>query len=174
MNKPKILSVTIEHKTDVDADTSCLGDYTDDAQDYAIIREGEHSGMFYQDLPEDVELPTRGFTYRFFLPPVDNYKGESEADIRKSCLQDYERMESLNRGDWQFIGIIAKADVVLAGNVVQHITSGGLWGIESDGGNYLEEVNSQELDNLSEQLGALGFSRRAIERAFQRNTFVQK
>ena len=35
--------------------------------------------------------------YRYFNGPVENYKGESPADIRKYIRQDYDRMESLNR-----------------------------------------------------------------------------
>src|SRR6266853_1539084 len=49
--------------------------------------------------------------YRYFNGPVENYKGESPADIRKYIRQDYDRMESLNRGNWCFIGIRAEAEI---------------------------------------------------------------
>lgn len=105
--------------------------------------------------------------YRYFNPPVENYKGESPEDIRKYCRQDYERMESYNNQQWCYIGIRAEAEVQVA-DVIQRITSGGLWGIESDSDRpYLESVQQDELANLKTELLALGFSRRAISQAFK-------
>ncbi len=49
----------------------------------------------------------------------------------------------------------------------QTITSGGLWGIESDAGKYFEEVEREELAALCDQLHALGFSKRTIAAAFR-------
>ena len=86
-------------------------------------------------------------------------------------------MERLNRGDWCYLGIRAEAEII--GNeqkdgpnkwhgVVQTISSGGLWGIESDSDrSYLEEVQEEELSNLKTELRALGFSKRAISTAFK-------
>jgi hypothetical protein len=105
--------------------------------------------------------------YRYFNGCVENYKGESPADIRQHIRQDYERMESLHRGDWVYIGLRAEAQVVVDG-MVQEITSGGLWGIESDSGReYLAEVETEELASLRQQLRALGFGTRAISTAFK-------
>ena len=96
--------------------------------------------------------------------------------------QDYERMESLNRGDWSFIGIRAEAEIAVENahatnlgdgvpyfdSIVQKITSGGLWGIESDSSKeYFAEIEQDELSDLREQLILLGFSRRAISVAFK-------
>ncbi len=113
--------------------------------------------------------------YRYFNGPVENYKGESPEDIRKYVRQDYERMESLNAGNWYYIGMSAEAQVLLtnAGSpeftgIGQKITSGGLWGIESDSEkSYLESVEKEELSDLRAQLKALGFSSRAISTAFK-------
>ncbi len=106
--------------------------------------------------------------YRYFNPNHENYKGLPETDIRKYCRQDYERMESLNRGNWCFIGIRAEAQIQTGSDVVQDITSGGLWGIESDSGKeHLEETIREELANLKTELLALGFSSRAISTAFK-------
>jgi len=105
---------------------------------------------------------------RYFNGPVENYKGESSEDIREYVRQDYDRMESLNRGDWCFMGMRAEAEVQTGSDVVQRITSGGLWGIESDSGReHLEETQREELAQLKDELAGLGFSRRAIATAFK-------
>jgi hypothetical protein len=105
--------------------------------------------------------------YRFFNGCVENYKGESPADIRKYVRQDYERMESLHRGNWCHLGIRAEAQIVVDG-IVQEITSGGLWGVESDSDRaYLAEIDGDQLSELRQQLRALGFGTRAISAAFK-------
>jgi hypothetical protein len=127
--------------------------------------------------------------YRYFNPSF-NYvdktgkptDGLTPEDVRKYVRQDYERMESLNRGSWCFVGVRADAEIAIVENVVsgparfpitsQTITSGGLWGIESDSDReYLESVQQEELSDLKTQLLALGFSKRAISNAFK---FVQE
>jgi len=117
-----------------------------------------------------------GREYRYFNPNHENYKGDTEENIRKYCRQDYERMESLNSGQWCFVGVRAEAEVFvlpktsLAQSVatVQTITSGGLWGIESDSDKgYFAEVEAEELSALREQLAGIGFSSRAIAAAFK-------
>jgi hypothetical protein len=113
---------------------------------------------------------------RYFNGPVENYKGESPEDIRKYVRQDYERMEGLNNGDWCFMGVRADAKIrvcyVTEGkggrDYTQTITSGGYWGYESDMPECdWQEVYSEQLAELKEQLLALGFSRRAIATAFK-------
>lgn len=106
--------------------------------------------------------------YQYFNPCHENYEGCDHAESVKCCLRDYERMESLCREQWCFIGIRAEAEVSLADGVLQTVTSGGLWGIESDSGDsYLREVEQEELANLRVQLTAMGFSKRAVSKAFQ-------
>lgn len=106
--------------------------------------------------------------YRYFNGPIENYKGEDPADIRKYVRQDFDRMESLNAGNWYYIGIRAEAQVQTGSDVVQRITSGGLYSIESDSDReYLESVQQEELDTLKTELLALGFSKRAIASAFK-------
>jgi hypothetical protein len=125
--------------------------------------------------------------YRYFNPSF-NYvtkddklaEGLTDEEVRKYVRQDYERMQSLNRGDWCFIGIRADAEIevqVYAGcpptkpyitNQTQEITSGGVWGYESDMSQTgFEEAESEQLADLKDQLAALGFSRRAISTAFK-------
>ena len=71
-------------------------------------------------------------------------------------MSDYRRMEGLNNGIWNFIGIKAKADIYFEENGVsqyQEITSGGLWGIESDSDKqYIEECEKEQIEDLKEQL----------------------
>jgi|ERR1700733_11924611 len=107
--------------------------------------------------------------YRYFNGNVENYQGEALEDIRKYVRQDYERMERLQHGDWCYIGIRAEAEILIpsgSASIVQEITSGGLWGIESDSDAvYLKDVEGEELSELREQLQAVGFSKRAIAKA---------
>src|SRR6202023_2691183 len=97
--------------------------------------------------------------HRFFNPNSQNYEGESKKNIRKYVRQDFARMESLNNGQWGFIGIHARADVQLAdnGGLLQTLHSGGLWGIESDSDeSYLESIQAEELATLRGELQAVG------------------
>ena len=94
-----------------------------------------------------------------------NYEGEPLANIVQYTKQDYERMESLNNGDWGFIGIGAQAEIVIGG-ICQTIRSGGLWGIESDSDETcLQGIEKDELADLRRVLCELGFSKRAIAAA---------
>ena len=122
-----------------------------------------------------------GHEFRYFNGPVENYEGETPEDIRKYVRQDFERMESYNAGDWSYIGIRAEAEVCIERDIesnihreinslgpIQRITSGGLWGIESDSDReHLAGIGNEELDELKTQLKALGFSSRAISQAFK-------
>src|SRR5258708_7906010 len=83
--------------------------------------------------------------YRYFNPNYKNYEGLPEEDIRKYCRQDFDRMESLNSGQWCYIGIRAEAciatyDAKGMQGTMQRITSGSLWGVESDSRSYIAEV----------------------------------
>jgi hypothetical protein len=119
--------------------------------------------------------------YRYFNPSF-NYvssmgkiqDGLTPEDVRKYTLQDYERMERANRGDWCMVGVKAVAEISIPSTSIYHsstlqtIHSGGLWGIESDSDKaYFAEVEKDELADLRTQLRALGFSTRALTAAFQ-------
>lgn len=102
--------------------------------------------------------------YRYFIAAMS---GETTGNP-DSVRQDYDRMESLNRGDWCYYGISAVAEVWNPKtHTTQKIRSGGLWGIESDSGNYLEEVEQEQLTELSTELSSLGFGKRAITYAIK-------
>src|SRR5215472_2019551 len=81
------------------------------------------------------------------------------------------RLDEYNRGHFEFVGIRAEAEVSFPTSpnyaLIQRVTSGGLWGIESDSSEeYLQEIEQEELRQLREQLHAMGFSKRAISAAF--------
>jgi hypothetical protein len=159
----KIESIKIVSSHDEDPDVSWLGEYTDDMEPGVIIREYDE---FYEKIPTEMErdldgkfigkmepeISRPGNTFRGFKP----YAGDETVgtkDYYKYGMQDYERMEGLNRGDWCIIGI--KAEAVISyptGNNgdrrIERLTSGGLWGIESDSGGYLQEVAQNELIDL--------------------------
>ncbi|MGO8717740.1 MAG: hypothetical protein ACLQMO_00810, partial [Acidobacteriaceae bacterium] len=62
----------------------------------------------------------------------------------------HDRRQQYDNGDFGFIGIQAEAEIVVAG-VCQTITSGGLWGIESDSTtDYLSEIEKEEIEQLRE------------------------
>jgi hypothetical protein len=113
--------------------------------------------------------------YRYFNPNHENYKGLPEEEIRKYCRQDFDRMESLNSGNWCYIGIRAEARVQTGSDVVQKITSGGLYGIESDSGKeHIAETIREELASLKTELLQLGFSKRAVASAFKPENVQEK
>ena len=87
-------------------------------------------------------------------------------------------MEDLNKGNWCFMGIRAEAEYRFVYMTegkggrdyynTQKLTSGGLWGLESDMDKGDWEYNEKEqLAELRTELKALGFSSRAISTAFK-------
>ncbi len=162
MNKIESIKVKMIH--DEAPDTSCIGEYTDDVENGVIVRS---MGEFYEKLPAEMErdldgkflckgepdIPTMGREYRFFKP----YAGGEEKgtkDYYTYGRQDFKRMEGLLKGDWHFVGIMAEAEVLspiegMKDNFrVETLSSGGLWGIESDSGDYLKEV-AQEISDIT-------------------------
>ncbi len=77
-----------------------------------------------------------------------------------------DRLEEYRRGDFAFIGLWTEADVIIEG-IIQTLSSGGLWGIESDSQrSYVDEVAKEELSQLRDVLEGIGVSKRVIDRAF--------
>jgi len=69
-----------------------------------------------------------------------------------------DRREAYQRGEFSFVGVRAEAQVVIEG-IVQTLTSGGMWGIESDSDEaYIKDVALEEYDNLRDILKAVGVS----------------
>ena len=154
MEKPKIIieSIKVVARPDYNADASYLGDYTDTESDWAICR---CCGEYLANCDEDHELSFDRREVRFFKPYSCGEK-EGTAEYQEYGKYDYERMERLNNGDWNYLGIQAVAIVKYSigqGHFrLEEMTSGGLWGIESDSGEYLDEVMGTELGELKEHL----------------------
>ena len=186
----KLRSVKIKRIIDYDADTSDLGEYTDDDDDFNICR---HCGEFiidaerynriidlmdseYESAEQEIENEKTWEIFDFAFLAVHNkfadkmhdcphdsraynnfkpYAGGEEAGTKEYYeygLQDFKRMEGLEHGDWHFVGVIAEAVVEYeteTGNYrLETLTSSGLWGIESDAEDYLEEIEGEELASL--------------------------
>ena len=105
-----------------------------------------------------------------------------DTDPDSSYLEQDEfedRLDQYKRDVFTFIGIRAEAEISIpyatanntgegSTSIIQHITSGGLWGIESDSdAAYLKEIEQEQLSELRDQLHAIGFSTRAISAAFR-------
>ena len=70
--------------------------------------------------------------------------------------EDQNRKEAYRRGDFSFVGVRAEAKIIVDG-IPQTITSGGLWGIESDVGDaYIKGVAQEEFTDLRKILKTLG------------------
>lgn len=114
--------------------------------------------------------PTGHGEYRYFKPYAGG-KTEGTTDYRKYGKQDFENMESLNNGNWWYVGIMANAEIVTTSGTRQVIRSGGLWGIEDhcnkDSRSYINEEAKNQLAYLSTELASLGFSQQAINRAIK-------
>jgi hypothetical protein len=104
-------------------------------------------------------------TYRYFNPVWENYTSCEPQDAAKYERADFERMEAYNRGEWQMVGVVAVAEIVVAGTI-QFLRSGGLYGTESDSDpSYFAEIEIEEANQLTTILEELGFERTAIDEA---------
>ena len=156
----KVTTVKIEHRADTSPDFTYMGEYTDKLGPGVIVRAHNE---FWEKLPDETEMPEKGREYRAFKPYAGGEKVGTQ-EYYKYGKQDYERMESYNRQDWAFIGIVAKATVrfttsedVTGITRVHHFSSGGLWGIESDSDeSYLKELAQGQLTDLRAVLDAFG------------------
>lgn len=193
----RIHKVTIKRMVDTNPDTSYLGEYSDSPKgEFAIDRRhNDDCPRFWAeaDIPDDARecdcCAIGSREYRYFNPattePFDpeaswipdsiiNRREYWRDAMEKNARADYARAESLNAGQWCHLGIEADATVLVPSSrgqmsgLIQHITSGGLWGIESDSGaSYIGEIEKEQLAELREQLHAIGFSKRAITAAFR-------
>lgn len=69
-----------------------------------------------------------------------------------------ERIKAWHYDEWHYVGVWAEAKIILSGTV-QTISTGGLWGIESDSDEaYFREVEEQEYDELRDMLAKIGFT----------------
>lgn len=139
-------SIRIIWKQDESPDTSYLGKYSNTPEQYAIDRKARG------DMQRN--------EYRYFNPG-QTYDDVSAADRKNYIEQDYTRMQRLQAGDWCYMGCLAEATISYpTGNGsrrIERLTSGGLWGIESDSDSkYANEVESDELADLKSHLEQFG------------------
>lgn len=70
-----------------------------------------------------------------------------------------ERRESLARGDWHFVGVLARAVIYIPHGkrtIVASIESPGLWGIDSNSGKeYFHSVFLEEVETLKTMILAM-------------------
>lgn len=119
-------------------------------------------------------VPKRSREYRFFVPYAGGEKPFTPG-FRKCAKQNFERMESLCRGDWCFLCVRAEAEVVFKGSkAVQSLSSGCLCGVKSDAGDCFEEVTKERKAELSRILEAAGFSGEDVNSAFDNVETVYK
>jgi hypothetical protein len=149
-----IRRIWIDKSLDENPDTSYIGEYSDNPgpNDRTIDRMAMGDQKHNQ--------------YRYFVAAMSG----KETGNLGSVKQDYERMEAFNKGEWHYLGIVAKAEIQTSQNsVIQTICSYGLYGIESDSGpNYLQSVAEEELQGLVIELKAIGFSKEQIGVAIYR------
>jgi len=119
------------------------------------------------------DCPHSSRNFNYFKPYAGGEKEGSE-DYQTYGKQDFKRMTGLNNQSWYYVGIVAKAEIKTTTGTIQTIRSGGLWGIESDAGDYLEQVAQEQLTELRAELTALNFGKRAIDHAFQDVETIEK
>jgi hypothetical protein len=168
--KIKLLNVKVIHTLDESPDTSCIGQYTDRVMPGKgqIIRVGEHYGEFLDEMDdENFDMPESRRECRFFIPYAGGI-GPEEEDFKKYALQDFNEMESLNNGEWFFMGIFATAEVLTPSGMTQYFRSGGLWGIQSNSEfGYLSEVAEEEIKNLQAELKSFNIPLRGFKKMAQ-------
>jgi hypothetical protein len=175
----------IKHMYDPCPDTSFLGEWTDDIGPGVIVRQ---YGEFYEKIPCEMErdsdgrflckgtpdIPSRGSECRGFRPYAGGESVGTKSYYRYG-MEDWKRMESLNNGDWFFIGIKAQTTVHMSNGMSDVVESDGLWGIESDSSrDHITEVTDDELDSVRRQLRNLGFKDSDIDVAFKNITIKEE
>lgn len=98
------------------------------------------------------------------LDPDPSYLDQEGFEDRKAAFE---------RGDFGYVGVRAKVNLMIpqaeGGHRLQVITSGGLWGIESDSDDrHFKEVGQEELQQLKDDLTKLGVSPKAAEAAINK------
>ena len=163
--RPVLESIIIKHMADDYPALSWLGEYSDKNQDGDDIKRGS---IIRRRVDSRREC-------RFFIPGQGSVpeirkdlqargysRGVAEQMARAQIRENFQRMEKY--GDsWAMIGIEAEAVIkyrIRPGGGdwrLERLTSGGLWGIESDSGkDHLEEVEREELADLREHLQRFG------------------
>lgn len=146
----KISKIVVKRIPDYDSDLSYLGTFSDTKGKYGI----EHT---------EASQPTRSYKY-FNADNVENMK---------EARQNYNRIMDYEKGNIIDYGVMAEAEIMTQkeGNdywKIDHITSGGLWGLSSDSGNqYFQDEAKNQLAELAETLAEFGFTQKEIKQAIK-------
>ena len=154
----------LQQNEDYYADTSMLGEFTDEFEPGSIVRSNDPP-IFVEDWPENVDPPRRGREYRCFIPP-DNGAEIGTADYRKYALEDYERMEAYQRNEWIYITIYVTTRISATVNkstTLENCVNTLLSGVKSDCNRVdidgiIAELKAEHIDSLKE----IGFSNEEI------------
>jgi hypothetical protein len=89
--------------------------------------------------------------------------------VKKWIDEDHKRLEDFENNKWDANGVIATARVKypIGGNNwrLEWLSSGGLWGVESDcGDDYMQEVVDGELERLKQHLEKFGVNTSDFEK----------
>lgn len=153
MNTKRIIKVIIKRMNDEDGQADWLGKYS------------STPGPEATTIDRQARADWKPGEYRYFIATMS---GE-ETGNPESVEQAYKRMEAGMNGGWHLMGVRAEAEAVLTGSIVQKLTSGGLWGVESDTGDeYIKGVEAEELEALKGELLAVGFTDEEIKAAFEK------
>lgn len=145
----KINKITIKYLPDYDADLSYLGTFDNEQKsEYAINHEPDNSRVFNWFNPQETT-------------------GDTPRNLRKYAKQNYERIMQYERGNWSMYGIKAEAKIATDAGyeswLLNEITSGGLWGLESDMDDAsFKQVEDEQLDELKDVLRQIGFTDKEI------------
>jgi hypothetical protein len=93
----------------------------------------------------------------------------------QSCPEpdDTECLRAWQTGWLKYYGVQAKVQVLSKGRRIT-LASEGRWGVRSNLGRAMAEIEREECDQLRDALASLGFGRRAIEYAFRKITVEKK
>lgn len=140
----KINKIILKHSVDYDSDLSYLGNFSNTAGKFAIAHDGGRN------------------SYKYF--------NAENVENMKQAKENYDRMMQYEKGAVVDFGIMAEAEISTSedGNIwtINHIKSGGLWGIESDSEeSYIKQIEEEQLNDLKYILLQLGFTEDDINKA---------
>ena len=140
----KISKITIKRIPDNDCDLSWIGTFSNEAGPLAIKHDGGSR------------------SYPYF--------NSANATSKREAQQDYDRMMQFENGNVSMYGVRAEAETLTSQDgktwKIDAITSGGLWGLESDNDEkYFTEEEDNQLDDLTITLKEYGFTAEEIAAA---------
>jgi hypothetical protein len=92
-------------------------------------------------------------------PKAAGYVGPcTDEQFAEHQEQADERMRAWRRGDWYYCGVRAVAHCLIVNNGVGtllNLESPGVWGVESDAGEYLNELYREQVDELKAMIESM-------------------